>query len=289
MLSDSPIDARGSQISLGLAQRSHGSSGSVAVELNGIAVRIAHIDGRESYAGPERTAQEGGALASRKAGMRSRPRAPRRLSPRFRRAPHDGLALDRGSLDGPLALLVLADALSDAHDRIQCTPGQRRLPPWRRSCAIGQGELEMIVAGTAIESPRRRKSVARGKILLELAPGTDAVDTHHRLGIADAHHPGHDADEDEARHEDEVKPRDEDAGAGDRPECPGASEPSRESLTRGQARDRYLGMARHRPEGGEGGVEHLGLDHAAAVRMAWGSQSRRSTVAQSTLRKNASM
>src|SRR5437667_37876 len=142
--------------------------------------------------------------------MRLRPRAQRRLSPRFRRAPHDGLALDRGRLDGPLALLVLADALSDA-------------------------------------------------------------------------------DEEEARHEDEVKPRDEDAGAGDRPECPGASEPSRESLTRGQARDRYLGMARHRPEGGEGGVEHLGLDHAAAVRMAWGSQSRRSTVAQSTLRKNASM
>ena len=45
MLSDSPIDVRGSQISSGLAQRSHGSSGSVAVELDGIAVRIAHIDG----------------------------------------------------------------------------------------------------------------------------------------------------------------------------------------------------------------------------------------------------
>src|SRR6266699_3336518 len=150
MLSDSPIDARGSQISLGLAQRSHRSSGSVAVEPNGIAVRIAHINGREEL-------------------RRTRTDGARGRSPRFPEGGDAltaaGAALDRSRLDGPLALLVLADALSDAHDRIQCTPGQRRLPPWRRSCAIGQGELEMIVAGTAIESPRRRKSVARGKIL----------------------------------------------------------------------------------------------------------------------------
>src|SRR5260370_18225168 len=85
--------------------------------------------------------------------MRSRPRAPRRLSPRFRRAPHDGLALDRGRLDGPLALLVLADALSDAHDGIQCTPGHRRLPPWCRSCATRQSELGMIVAAGPDETP----------------------------------------------------------------------------------------------------------------------------------------
>src|SRR6266478_1324760 len=53
MLSDSPIDARGSQISPGLAQRSHGSSGSVAVGLDGIAVRIAHIDGRGAAPDPD--------------------------------------------------------------------------------------------------------------------------------------------------------------------------------------------------------------------------------------------
>src|SRR5437763_13772048 len=52
MLSDSPIDASGSQISPGLAQRSHGSSGSVAVELDGMTVRIADIDGRGAAPAP---------------------------------------------------------------------------------------------------------------------------------------------------------------------------------------------------------------------------------------------
>src|ERR1700682_2474961 len=131
----------------------------------------------------------------------------------------------------------------------------------------------MIVTGPAVESPRRRASVARGEVLFEPAPWTDAVHAHDRLGITEAHESGHGADEEEARHEDEVESRDEDAGARDRPEGPGAPDPSRESLTRSQARDRYRGTARHRSEGREGGVEHLGLDHAAAaVRMAWGSR-----------------
>src|SRR2546428_13725536 len=83
MLSDSPIDARGSQISLGLAQHSHGSSGSVAVEPNGIAVRIAHIDGREEL-------------------RRTRTDGARGRSPRF---PEVGAALTAAGAAPPFASL----------------------------------------------------------------------------------------------------------------------------------------------------------------------------------------
>ena len=76
--------------------------------------------------------------------------------------------------------------------------------------------------------------VSRDERLLESAAGTRATHARDDLLVPKMLEAGDDTDHEEARHEDEVKAREEYAAGGDRPENATRLECSRETLTRGR-------------------------------------------------------
>src|SRR5882672_9391490 len=176
MLSDSPIDARGSQISPGLTQRSHGSSGSVAVELDGIAVRIAHIDsgGTAPPANGNTGLLETGAETAETGGRHGQPEVLEAAPARVEGAPRLDEVLPAGCLEEEHPRMWKGDPQPE-HVRVEALGGakiarlQREVaepsPPGRRRRAHGRRRR----AGSRFAFAARRAVASRSTVAASMS------------------------------------------------------------------------------------------------------------------------